>query len=58
MLTRIDVSSFVRSPDDIVSIQWEVDGASGSTQCKAWEAQYEIDQMSAAGYRITDVVPA
>lgn len=48
---------WVRSPHDMVSIEWEVDGSSGSTQCEAWRGQHEIDKLERAGYRITDVKP-
>lgn len=48
---------WLRSPHDMVSIEWEVDGASGSTQCEAWRGQREIDKLERAGYRITAVKP-
>jgi len=45
----------IRSPHDVVSIKWEENGASGSTECEAWRAQHEIDQLEAAGYKVIDV---
>lgn len=41
----------------LVSITWEVDGASGSTECQAWEGQYRIERLTAAGYTIISVKP-
>lgn len=45
----------LRSPHDTVSIRWEVDGSSGSTECEAWRGQYEIERLEAAGYKIISV---
>ena len=58
MKTHIDVTGFVRSPYCMVSIKWEVDGHSGSTECQAWRGQYEIDCLERAGYKITGVEKA
>lgn len=55
---KIDVTGFVRSPYTMVSIKWEVDGHSGSTECQAWCGQYEIDCMERAGYKIIGVEAA
>lgn len=52
---RILVAGVIRSPHDMVSIRWEVDGASGSTKCEAWEGQHKIDQLTSAGYRVLSV---
>lgn len=46
---------FVKTPRDMVSIAWEVDGVSGSTECEAWRGQYEIECLERAGYSITGV---
>lgn len=59
----INVRGIVNHPDDWVSILWEVPcprfgKASGSTQCKAWQGQHEIEQLEAAGYTVLDVVRA
>ena len=48
--------SWVKTPYQTVRILWEVDGASGSTDCPAWRGQYEIDCLEGAGYRVLDVV--
>lgn len=45
----------LKSPHDILTIEWEVDGASGSTQCEAWSLQYEITIRVRAGYSILNV---
>lgn len=55
-MQHIDVTSFVKTPFDLVTIYWEVDGYSGSTTCQAWRGQYEIEGFERAGYRILDVV--
>lgn len=49
------VAGFIRSPHDIIRICWEVDGASGRTDCEAWRGQHEIDGLSRAGYQINSV---
>lgn len=54
----IDLIGVVSSPHDWVSIEWECDGASGSTQCEAWRGQHEVDQLLRAGYVITGVTRA
>ena len=43
------------SPQDMVSIAWEVDNSSGSTQCECWRLQYEIDRLESAGYEVKGV---
>ena len=55
MKRAIDVSRIIKSPDDIMRISWEVDGASGSTDAPAWRGQFEIDNLERAGYRITGI---
>lgn len=54
----INLRHFVRTPHDVVSIAWEVDGSSGSTQCEAWRGQHEIDKLVKDGYQIIKVVKA
>jgi len=49
------VAGFIRSPHDTIRICWEVDGASGRTDCEAWRGQHEIDELTRAGYRINSV---
>jgi hypothetical protein len=44
-----------KEPDDLVAVRWTVDGASGCSECEAWEAQHEIDCLQAAGYSIVSV---
>lgn len=51
----IHVGGFIRSPNDPISIEWEIDGASGSTQCEAWRGQHEIDCLQLAGAKILSV---
>lgn len=38
-----------------VSIAWEVDGTSGSTECKPVQVEREVEQLRRAGYTINDV---
>lgn len=57
-MKHIDATRFVHSPYTIISIRWEVDGASGSTECEAWRGQYEIERLEAAGYRVISVEAA
>lgn len=51
----LHVGGIIRSPYDLISICWEVDNASGSTQCEAWLGQFEIDNLTRAGYKIISV---
>lgn len=53
----IHLAGIIRSPHQLVSISWEVDGASGSTECEAWEGQYRIERLTAACYTIVNVKP-
>lgn len=55
---KIDLTGFVRSPYTMVSIKWEVDGNSGSTECQAWRGQHEIERLERAGYTVTGVEAA
>lgn len=55
---RFMVAGIIHSPHDQVSIRWEVDGCSGSTECRAWEGQYKIDQLTQAGYRVLSITRA
>lgn len=56
-MKHIAVSTWVRDPYQMVCINWEVDASSGSTQCEAWRAQYEIECLERAGYKVLDVKP-
>lgn len=49
------VAGIIRTPHDKISILWEVDGASGRTECEAWRGQYEIECLIRAGYRLKSV---
>ena len=51
----IHVAGIIRTPHDKISIRWEVDGASGQTDCEAWRGQHEIDCLARAGYQIKSV---
>ena len=53
----IRVGGLIRSPDQLISIRWEVDNASGSTECEAWRGQYEIDCLTRAGYSVLAIEP-
>ena len=46
---------WVKTPEQIVVIRWEVDGHSGTTICEAWEGQHVIDCLERAGYQILTV---
>ena len=49
------VAGLIRSPHQLISIKWEVDNASGSTECEAWRGQHEIDCLTGAGYTVLSV---
>jgi hypothetical protein len=49
------VAGIIRSPNQLISIKWEGDSSSGSTECEAWRGQYEIDCLVKAGYKIKSV---
>jgi hypothetical protein len=51
------VAGIIRSPNQMISINWEVDNASGSTECEAWRGQHEIDCLTRAGYRVLSIKP-
>ena len=51
------IGGLIRRPEQLVSIAWEVDNSSGSTECEAWRGQYEIDCLIKAGYKINSVTP-
>ena len=53
----LDVSKWCKDPYQMVSIKWEVDNASGSTETEAWQAQAQIEKLEKAGYRIISVEP-
>ena len=48
---------WIKTPHQIIRIKWEVDGASGSTECEAWRGQHEIECLERAGYRIISILP-
>ena len=49
------VAGIVKTPEQLVSIVWEVDGAAGKTTCQAWRGQYEIECLTRAGYKVLGV---
>jgi hypothetical protein len=51
------VGGLIRSPNQLISIKWEVDNFSGSTECAAWRGQYEIDCLTRAGYAVLAIEP-
>ena len=51
----IHISAFVSSPHQFINIFWELDKASGSTQCEAWRGQHEIDCLKLAGAKILSI---
>lgn len=59
-MRHVSVTHFVKTPYTIVSIKWEVSrpAGSGSTECEAWRAQYEIEKLEKAGYRVLSVEKA
>jgi len=52
---RVNVTPIVTTPQQVISIGFELDGAGGSKECEAWRGQYEIDTLVATGARITHV---
>jgi hypothetical protein len=52
---KIFVAGLIRSPRQIISIRWESQGCSGSTECEAWRGQHEIDRLTIAGHQIKSV---
>ena len=55
MKTKIDLTKFVKSPFNIIRIEWIVDRSSGATECEAWRGQHEIDALTQAGYEIKTI---
>lgn len=55
MKTKIDLTKFVKSPFNIIRIEWIVDNSSGVTECEAWRGQHEIDSLTQAGYEIKTI---
>lgn len=51
------VGGLIRRPGQLISIKWEIDNASGSTECEAWRGQYEIDCLIKSGYKINSITP-
>ena len=55
MKTKIDLTKFVKSPFNIIRIEWIVGNSSGVTECEAWRGQHEIDSLTQAGYEIKTI---
>ena len=55
MKTIMDLTKFIKSPFDIIRIEWIVDDSSGATECEAWRGQHEIDSLTQAGYEIKSI---
>ena len=55
MKTKINLTKFVKSPFNIIRIEWIVDNSSGATECEAWRGQHEIDSLTQAGYEIKTI---
>ena len=51
----IYVGGIIKHYDQLERIKWKSDNASGSTICRAYEGQYEIDKLVRAGYKILSV---
>ena len=51
----IHVRGIIKTPTQLILINWEVDCSSGSTICQAWRGQHEIDCLVRAGYKILSV---
>lgn len=58
MTRHIDVSGWIKSPHQRISIKWECDGASVSTECEAWRGQFAIEELERAGYVVLTVEAA
>lgn len=39
----------------MIRISWEVDGASGSTDCSPWNVESECASLKRAGYAVNDI---
>lgn len=56
MKRHIDAARLgIRSPHDVISIKWEGEGFSGSTECEAWRGQHEIEALERAGYSVNSI---
>ena len=55
MKTKINLTKFVKSPFNIIRIEWIVDNSNGATECEAWRGQHEIDSLTQAGYEIKTI---
>lgn len=56
MTLQVDCTKLgIRDPRVRVSIDWEVDGCSGTTTTQAWRIQHEVEQLKQAGYSIIGV---
>ena len=51
----IHVGGLIKTPTQLIRINWEVDCSSGETICQAWRGQHEIDCLVRAGYKILSV---
>ena len=51
----IHVGGIIKTPTQLIRINWEVDCSSGETICQAWCGQHEIDCLVQAGYKILSV---
>lgn len=49
------LTPWIKHPNQVISIRWEVDGGSGSTECQAWRGQHEIECLQRAGYHIVEI---
>ena len=47
----------IKTPEQLIRINWEVDCLPGETVCRADYGQYEIDCLVQAGYKILNVEP-
>ena len=51
----IHYGGIIKTPSQLIRINWEVDCAPGETICQADYGQYEIDCLVQAGYKILSV---
>lgn len=54
-MATITIQAKAKTPYDLVTIKWEVDGFSGSTTCEAWRVQYELDCFYQGGYKVVSI---
>ena len=53
----IHYAGIIKTPTQLIRINWEVDCSPGETVCQADYGQYEIDCLVQAGYKILSVEP-